>query len=179
MRMLRVLHDDPIADIDSMTWYASDMTLFSTLNASHPQTLSPSNPYIDLEPIVCARSRAAASSIIVVNHSLLATEMECDLMNRIMPHIGALIVDETHALESSITSVMTARFDLNSIRKLCERFVSRRSDFEVKLTREVFDDFVRHSESVLLEMEMLISLLMDHEKIAASLGRDQGGGYGK
>ena len=179
MRMLRVIHDDPIGDIDSMNWYASDMTLLSSLNASHPQTLSQSNPYFDLEPIVCARERASQAHIIVINHSLLATEIESDLMNRIMPHIGALIVDETHALESSITSVMTARFDIESIRKLCDRFVSRRSDFEVKLGREVFDDFVRHSESVLLEMEMLVSLLLDHEKVRNSLGRDQGGGYGK
>lgn len=179
MRMLRVIHDDPMGDIDSMNWYASDMTLLSSLNASHPQTLSQSNPYFDLEPIVCARERAAQAHIIVINHSLLATEIESDIMNRIMPHVGALIVDETHALESSITSVMTARFDIESIRKLCDRFASRRSDFEIKLGREVFDDFVRHSESTLLEMEMLISLLLDHEKVSNSLGRDQGGGYGK
>lgn len=121
MRIARVLMSDPHADIDGLYGYGADPVLVSTLSGANRDTLSESNPYLDLEPLALARKNAQSSQVVVINHSLLATEIEQDIMSRLLPHISTLIVDEAHALESALTSMFTARLNLADIHALVQR----------------------------------------------------------
>lgn len=178
LRISRVIMTDSNADIDGLYGYGADPVVISSLSAASRETLSESNPYLDLEPIVIARKNAQESHVVVINHSLLATEIEQDIMNRLLPHISTLIVDEAHALESALTSMFTARFSLSDIHSLIQRIAPQSMHIAKKWGEAPFSLFMKQVESFVFEAEMLLSLLSDHPDLSTPSASGTGE-YGK
>ncbi len=70
-----------------------------------------------------ARRRAEGAHIIVVNHSLLLSDMMTE--NRALPEYRHLIIDEAHHLEDRATEQLSAEVDQRWIYALLERIDSR------------------------------------------------------
>lgn len=66
-------------------------------------------------PFYKARKRAEASHIIVVNHSLLLSDV--NIGNRVLPEYHYVIIDEAHHLEDAATNGLAVRIDRNAMRR--------------------------------------------------------------
>jgi ATP-dependent DNA helicase DinG len=66
-------------------------------------------------PFYKARKRAEASHLIVVNHSLLLSDVQVD--GKVLPEYRYLVVDEAHHLEDAATNGLTVRIDRNALRR--------------------------------------------------------------
>jgi DNA polymerase-3 subunit epsilon/ATP-dependent DNA helicase DinG len=66
-------------------------------------------------PFYKARRAAEAAHIIIVNHSLLLSDVT--IGNRVLPDYRYLIIDEAHHLEDATTNGLSTRLDRNSLRR--------------------------------------------------------------
>ncbi len=66
-------------------------------------------------PFYKARKHAEAAHIVVVNHSLLLSDVS--IGNRVLPEYRYLVVDEAHHLEEAATNGLSIRIDRNALRR--------------------------------------------------------------
>ncbi len=69
-----------------------------------------------------ARRNAAASSLLILNHSLLMADLEIKRQSGgwgILPHYDRVVIDEAHHLEDATTSSMTSRLASARVRRSC------------------------------------------------------------
>ncbi|MBC7229933.1 MAG: hypothetical protein H5T74_06030 [Actinobacteria bacterium] len=71
-----------------------------------------------------ARTRAAASEVVVVNHALLLTQ--AGSANPVLPDIRVLVVDEAHHLEDVATEAFSLTFSLEDTDRLLEDLAGSR-----------------------------------------------------
>ncbi|OAT81341.1 helicase C-terminal domain-containing protein [Desulfotomaculum copahuensis] len=62
-----------------------------------------------------ARRRAEAANLIIVNHSLLLSDVRAD--NRVLPAYGPLVIDEAHHLEDAATEQLGRQLSRNGLRR--------------------------------------------------------------
>lgn len=69
-------------------------------------------------PFYKARKRAEASHVVIVNHSLLLSDV--NIGNRVLPEYRYVVIDEAHHLEDAATNGLSIRIDRNALRRRFE-----------------------------------------------------------
>ena len=92
------------------------------------------------------RSKAAEVDLLVVNHSLLASDLAVKASGRggVIPRFDALIVDEAHAFEEAVTQHFGFHCGVYKIRKFIKDCRFQLAQAEIK--EEKFDKELRRSE---------------------------------
>lgn len=107
-----------------------------------------------------AKSKAARSDIVVVNHALLCTDILTG--GAVLGSKGALVVDECHELNSVAGNILGARITFNSVKDYTAR--AQKFGLSVRLIGEVLGAFETLFD-VVTEGKVLVSQLVEQEDI--------------
>lgn len=105
-------------------------------------------------PLHIARRRAELAHLVIVNHSLLLSDVASE--SQILPQFFDLIVDEAHHLESAVTSGLSFRADKRFLEAILDEVNKPRAgllaDLQSRLEATLPDDFMAKFNDVLNRM---------------------------
>lgn len=119
---------DFITDIDDLQW----RDLSSTSEECPGKNDCPFGEVCFAE---AAKTRAAHSNIVIVNHAMLLTDLKVKAATggqaSVLPEYGAVLIDEAHELEEYATNALGSEFSVNSFRRLIQDCVGMTKDHSI------------------------------------------------
>lgn len=100
-------------EMDELNFYPDEFVITKYLSSDWLFYISDKNDYKDYEFINKARKKVDTSNIIIINHSLLFSDIDTD--KPILTWLKNLVIDEAHNIEDSITESLRDRYSLKSI----------------------------------------------------------------
>ena len=100
-KILLWLDETKYWELEELNYFWIEYSYLSFINADSSLILKDSNNYLEYEFYYKARQNLANSNIIVLNHSLLFSDLKTD--NLVFWKIWNLVLDEGHNIEDSIT----------------------------------------------------------------------------
>ena len=100
-------------EIDELNFYPDEFSIIKYLSSDWLFYLSDKNDYKDYEFINKVRKKVDSSNIIIINHSLLFSDLDTE--KPILTWLKNLVIDEAHNIEDSITESLRDRYNLKSI----------------------------------------------------------------
>lgn len=138
-------------ELDELNYYGQEYTFLKSLFPNISIDWKHKNIYKEYEFLYRARENVEIADIVIVNHSLLFSDVASD--NSLLGDIKYLVLDEAHNIEDSVTDSVKRRFNIKQLEDtftIIERILSQ------KLISKI--DFVKLSDEVVRD----ISLLMDY-----------------
>ena len=100
-KILLWLEETKYWELDELNFFGAEYSYLKFLNADSFLVLQDSNDYLEYEFIFKARQSLINSNIIILNHSLLFSDLKTD--NLVFWKIWNLVLDEGHNIEDSVT----------------------------------------------------------------------------
>ncbi len=132
-----------------------------------------------------AHRRAASAHLLVINHALLAADVEAG--GQVLPEYDNLVVDEAHHLENAATDQFTRQIDLRILASLLDDVAEAVSHLPSFVSHEAVLDLVSQLESGRRSVQAIVpgffDLLLDFalrhrdERPDARRSFDSGSGY--
>ncbi|MAT97701.1 MAG: DNA polymerase III subunit epsilon [Anaerolineaceae bacterium] len=105
-------------------------------------------------PLHVARRRSELAHLIIVNHSLLLSDVASE--SQVLPHFVDLIVDEAHHLESAVTDGLSFRADKRFLEAILDDVTKPRAgllaDLQTRLQATLPPDFVARFDEMIDRM---------------------------
>gem|GEM_PF-1020946 len=106
------------------------------------------NQYMEYEFLLKARKSLEKANIVIINHSLLFTDMAAD--SKLLPDLKSIVIDEAHNIEDSITESLRQIYNL---RYLKDHFDKCEKIFTIKNIKKL--DFLNKKETLLSNLDIL------------------------
>lgn len=135
-------------ELDELTFYPDEFFYLRNLNCEGYVNISEKNPYRDYEFIYKARKWVEKSNIVVINHSLLYSDLASE--SKLLPNLKNLVIDEAHSIEDSVTDSLKQRFSLFTIK---DHFVNLEKIFKQKNIKKI--ELLNIKESLIQSLEIL------------------------
>ena len=143
-------------ELDELTYYPKEFILLKNLNADNFMIYSDDNPYKNIEFVNKSKQKANESDIIIINHNILAKELETK--NSLLPKIDNLIIDEAHNLEDTLTSSLEKKFSYNDIWDIFNRIRKTLNTHWQKI-----DNIDNKIETIISNIEFIFDLIDDYK----------------
>lgn len=111
-----LLSESRTGELDEISFYGKDYEFLSEVHSGDARVLWPDNPHRKKEPLYAARESAKVAEVVLVNHSLMLTELSDDA-SASSGKVSRMIVDEAHNLESAATDALTRTIVLADVEK--------------------------------------------------------------
>lgn len=98
------LMDTKYWELDELNYFWSEFHYLKLIQADSVQLMTEKNPYKDYEFLAKARSQVDRSNIIIINHSLLFSDLKGE--NSVLWKVDNLVIDEAHNIEDSLTDAL-------------------------------------------------------------------------
>ncbi|MCP4524001.1 MAG: DEAD/DEAH box helicase [Candidatus Gracilibacteria bacterium] len=143
------IEDTVFGELDELNYFGPEFGYLRFLNSEGLGVLGEKNPYKNHEFLVYARYQVEISDIIIVNHSLLFSDIHSD--NGVLGNIKNLIIDEAHNVEDSVTESVKQRINEKNTSELFDII-------ETILNKKHIDkfDFLKQKEIFLSHMDLLV-----------------------
>lgn len=102
------LHKTEFWELEELNYFGKEFSYLKNINADF---LFTKNTYQDYEYLFKARQNLSRSNIVVINHSLLFSDIKSQ--NPILWKIDNLIIDEAHNVEDTLTDSVKKQFNLH------------------------------------------------------------------
>jgi len=135
-------------ELDELTFYPDEYFYLRNLNCEGYVNISEKNQYRDFEFIYKAREWVKKSNIVVINHSLLYSDLASE--SKILPDLKNLVIDEAHSIEDSVTDSLKQRYSLYTTK---EQFSNLEKVFKLKSIKHL--DILTKKESLLSNLEVV------------------------
>ncbi len=91
-------------ELDELNFFGVEFHYLKLIQADSVQLMTEKNPYKDYEFLAKARSQVDRSNIIIINHSLLFSDLKGE--NSVLWKVDNLVIDEAHNIEDSLTDAL-------------------------------------------------------------------------
>lgn len=135
-------------ELDELTFYPDEYSYLRDLNSDWISSMQDKNQYKDYEFLLKSRSSVEKSNIVIINHSLLFTDLVSD--SKLLPGLENLVIDEAHSIEDSITESLRESYNLKYLK---EHFDKCEKIFNFKNIKKL--DFLRTKETLLSNLEVI------------------------
>lgn len=148
-------------ELDELNYFWQEFSFLKNMNSDNFVLLWDKNPYWEYEFLLKARSQVESSDIVIINHSLLFSDMNSD--NSILWEIQNLVVDEAHNIEDSITDSLKERYNLKT-------FSEQLDIIESILTKKKLSKihFLQYKEAIFSKLDLLDDYAMSYINTHAS-----------
>lgn len=135
-------------ELDELTFYPDEYWYLRNLNSDWFLSISEKNPYKDHEFIQKARKKVEKSNIVVINHSLLFSDLESE--KKILTSFKNLVIDEAHNIEDSVTESTKQRYSLYTLK---DHFLNIEKIFTIKNLKKI--ELMNLKDSLIWNLEVL------------------------
>jgi ATP-dependent DNA helicase DinG len=134
--------------MDELNFFPKEYLLVRNINADNYFVSNEKNNYNKYEFLYKARKKLESSNIIIINHSLLFSDINSK--NTPLFKVENLVIDEAHSIEDSITESLRNKYsykNLNDSFSLLEKIMKKNSINKSKL--------LKLKESLLSKLDIL------------------------
>ena len=135
-------------ELDELNYYWQEFSFLRSINADNFSVLSDKNDYKRYEYLFKARVRLDSSNIIIINHSLLFSDLNNEA--GVLWKIRNLVIDEWHNIEDTVTDSLKQKYNIKNLNEsfdLIEKILTKINSKKIK--------FVQLRESLISKLELL------------------------
>ncbi len=147
-KILLWLFETKYWELDELNYFWQEFSFLRFINSDNFLVLDEKNNYKKYEYLHKARIRLSNSNVIVVNHSLLFSDLNSETW--ILWKIDNLVIDEWHNIEDTVTDSLKQNYNLKSLLEhfeLIEKIL-------IKLNSKKID-FLKYKESLISKLELI------------------------
>ncbi len=149
LKILYFLFETKTWELEELNYFPWEYSLLREINADKFITLKDENPYKNYEFLFKARQNVAKSNIIIINHSLLLSDIWND--SAVLWKIENLIIDESHNLEDVTTDALKQNFNSKFLEDIFDHIYK-----VLKKYKFVIWDFEMKKNSIILDISLLL-----------------------
>ena len=159
-KVLFWLHTTRFGELDELVFYGPEYGYMDRIRSSDKRVLIPENPYRKEEFLYTARQDAKNANLVIMNHSLLLSEIESVEDAKILPGIKHLVIDEAHNLEAVATDALKRSVSLSVIESALEGIESvlRKQKRTPDMEPFIFPELRAIAESIILSFGMIFDV---------------------
>ena len=142
-------------ELDELNYFWQEFSFLNFINADNFIVLSDKNNYRNYEYIYKARSSLDNANIVIINHSLLFSDLNTE--KPILWKITNLVIDEWHNIEDTITESLKQRYSLNNLNEnfnIVEKILIKVNSKKI--------NFINLKESLISKLELLDDYGFNH-----------------
>ncbi|MDD2871374.1 MAG: helicase C-terminal domain-containing protein [Candidatus Gracilibacteria bacterium] len=135
-------------ELDELNFFGQEYSYLRFLNADSFLVLDDKNDYKKYEYLHKARVRLENSNIIIVNHSLLFSDLNSE--TGVLGKISNLVIDEGHNIEDSVTDSLKQNYSLKSLGEhfdVIEKILNKINSKKI--------EFLKYKENLFSKLELL------------------------
>lgn len=103
-------------ELDELNYHWQEYWFLKHISSDSFVTLKDDNKYKDYEFLFKARNSLNSSNIVVINHSLLFSDVVSE--SSILWNLENLVIDEAHSIDDSITDSLRKKFNKNTLEEI-------------------------------------------------------------
>lgn len=135
-------------ELDDLTFYPDEYSISRNLNSDGFSLFSEKNQYKEYEFLISARKKVELSNIVIINHSLLFSDLETE--NGLLSWMKNLIIDEWHNIEDSVTESLKERYSFKATNEHIDKI---EKIFVIKWIKKI--DFLNSKERLISNLEII------------------------
>jgi ATP-dependent DNA helicase DinG len=142
------LYDTKYWELDELNYFGQEFSFLKTINADNFWVLGDKNNYKKYEFLYKVRKRLDSSNIIIINHSLLFSDV--NTKTPILSDFHNLVIDEWHNIEDSVTDSLKQKYSLVNLKDtfdLIEKILIKINSKKIK--------FLKIKENLISKLELL------------------------
>jgi ATP-dependent DNA helicase DinG len=112
-KILLWLHETKYWELDEISYFWQEFSFLKSINSDNFSVLTEKNNYRRYEYLFKARVRLESSNVIIINHSLLFSDINTE--TTVLWKIQNLVIDEWHNIEDSVTDSLKQSYSLNNL----------------------------------------------------------------
>ena len=148
LKIVLWLYETRYWELDELNYYWQEFSFLRYINSDNFDVLSDKNDYKKYEFLYKARLRLTSSNIVIINHSLLFSDLNSE--TGVLWKIENLIIDEWHNIEDSVTDSLREKYNIKSLRESFEKIETILTKINSKKIK-----FLKHKESLFSKLELL------------------------
>jgi len=135
-------------ELDELNFFWQEFSFLRFINSNNFSVLEDKNTYRRYEYLFKARVKLESSNIIIINHSLLFSDLNTETW--VLWKISNLIIDEWHNIEDTVTDSLKKRYSLKSLQETFDVVEKILTQINAK---KVY--FTKHKENLLSKLELI------------------------
>lgn len=147
-KILLWLFETTYWELDELNFFWQEFSFLRFLNADSFLVLDEKNDYKKYEFLFKARTRLDCSNVIIVNHSLLFSDLNSETW--VLWKIINLVIDEWHNIEDTVTDSLKQNYSLKSLLEhfeLIEKILTKINSNKI--------DFLRLKDNLISKLELI------------------------
>jgi len=147
-KILLWIFETKYGELDDLNFYWQEFTFLRYINADNFAVLAEKNDYRRYEYLFKARVKLESSNVIVINHSLLFSDLNNEAW--VLWKIRNLIIDEWHNIEDTVTDSLKQKYNIKSLWEsfdTVEKILTKINAKKIK--------FLQLKESLISKLELL------------------------
>ncbi|MDP2090423.1 MAG: helicase C-terminal domain-containing protein [Candidatus Gracilibacteria bacterium] len=147
-KILLWLFETTYGELDELNFFGQEFSFLRFLNADSFLVLDEKNDYKKYEFLFKARTRLDCSNVIIVNHSLLFSDLNSE--TGVLGKIINLVIDEGHNIEDTVTDSLKQNYSLKSLLEhfeLIEKILTKINSNKI--------DFLRLKDNLISKLELI------------------------
>lgn len=154
-KILLWLNETEFWELDELSYYSKEYYYLKFINSDSFWVLTDNNIYKNWEFLFKARQNMTTSDIIIINHSMLFSDIALENSN--LWTIKNLIIDEAHSIEDSVTDSLKKSFNKKT---LDEIFSSIEKKLDNKKIKKI--DFLNKKDSIVDNVVLLLDYCLNY-----------------
>jgi ATP-dependent DNA helicase DinG len=147
-KILLWLFETQYWELDELNYFWQEFSFLRWINADNFSVLADKNDYRRYEYLFKARVRLESSNVIVINHSLLFSDLNTEVW--VLWKIRNLVIDEWHNIEDSVTDSLKQKYNLKTLNEnfdIIEKVLTKINSKKIK--------FLQLKDSLISKLELL------------------------
>lgn len=133
-------------ELDELNYFPNEFSLKLEINSERNYFIK--NDYSDYEFLDKARKSIESSNIIIINHSLLFSDLENE--NSILTNMKNIVIDEAHNIEDTVTDILKKRFNFKNF---LESLWKIEKIFTIKNIEKI--EFLKFKENIISKLDLI------------------------
>jgi ATP-dependent DNA helicase DinG len=154
-RLAHWLVREKTGDKDTITLRGWETEMFSQLSSNKENCLGGQCPFFNDCFYQNARKKAQTADLIIVNHSLLLSNVK--IGDALLPEYHYLIIDEAHHLEDEGTKQFTETFSLCDVRRKTKQLRKKKDGFRKPGLIYIWSNYLRLPQEILPDVKKIIT----------------------
>lgn len=147
-KILLWLYKTKYWELDEINFFWQEFSFLRSINSDNFSVLTEKNDYRRYEYLFKARVRLESSNVIIINHSLLFSDINSE--TSVLWKIQNLVIDEWHNIEDSVTDSLRLSYSLNGIIEqfdIIEKILTKINAKKI--------EFLQFKENLISKLELL------------------------
>ena len=147
-KVLLWIYETTYWELDELNYFWQEFSFLRNINADNFSVLADKNDYRRYEYLFKARVRLESSNVIVINHSLLFSDLNTEVW--VLWKIRNLVIDEWHNIEDSVTDSLKQKYNLKTLNEnfdVIEKVLTKINSKKIK--------YLQLKDSLVAKLELL------------------------